>query len=70
MIIGLPSRIAVASFLLALSANLQTVFLETFILFPASLKVHFSRSTSRRASISAASSTMGLSPKGGNGSNL
>jgi len=67
---GLPSRMAVMSFLLALLLSLQTVFLETFILFPASSKVHFSKSTSRRASTSAASSTTGVSPVGGNGSNL
>lgn len=55
MRISLPSTTALASFSHALSASLQTVFLETFILAAASSKVSFSNSTSLRASISAGS---------------
>lgn len=67
---GLPSRMAIIIFLLAFSANLQTVFLETFILCPASLNEHFSRSTRRRASTSAASNTTGSGGICGNGKGL
>lgn len=57
-------------FLRAFPASLQTVFLETFILVPASSKESPSRSTSLKASISAASRITGGKPEGGKGSNL
>jgi len=54
-------------FLLAFSTSRHTVFLEIFILLPASTKEQFSKSTSLKASISAASKTMGGSFVGGRG---
>ena len=67
---GFPCRIAVIIFLLALSASRQTVFLEMFILCPASSNEHFSRSIRRRASTSAASSIIGSCGVGGGGYGL
>ena len=67
---GLPCRIAVTIFLLALSASRQTVFLEMFILCPASSNEYFSRSIRRRASTSAASSMIGSCGVGGGGYGL